>query len=475
MTDVRMRNPFRRFRRLVAALLIPFVLVWSIMIPRQALAFAPVGAAPIVIVGGLASGAVVPLVVGAAIAGVAYWVFQDLMSLDEVRVPAVDGAAGAVPVPTDGGVPQSAPAETFYTASVVYGDESSIETSLDAARSAACSGLSISGASAIAGFCGVTAVGVNIQNPVLSGSTCTAQYQCQFASTQGSWINFNFPTTYTSASGCGTGYTLGGSTCTLTNPHAAIADNKQDFTRSGTGMAPISGDQAGGLSATTMTTTNADDTVVVAGKDSAGNAMQGKIIALPSGGSKVELKTQKVDAGGQTYVETQTFQTSSAGDVVSATKTAAQTSLTYDPTTNTYTENPNPSDSYSPTPATQQAIQFPSDYARQGEAASAAQSISNTLGPKLDLLLAPSPAPDDPALPPSSQFDDAFFNGTFTNLLGWSVPTHASQCPTASMVFYGSTLVMDAHCAIIDQFAGVLAGIAAAMWTIAALLIVLGA
>lgn len=465
----------KRFRRVVAALLIPFVLVWSIMIPRQAFAFAPVGAAPIVIAGTLASGAVVPIVIGAAIAGVAYWAFKDLVSLDEVRVPAVDGAAGAVPVPTDGSVPQTMAAPTYYTASVTFGGPGSTSTDLNEARSVACSSLTLTGAS-VANFCGAYALGVNIQNGTMSGTTCQAQYQCVSSSgALGGWVNFNFPTAYTSALGCGAGYTLSGSTCTLTNPRAAIADNKQDFTRSGTSLAPIAGDQAGGLSATTMTSNSANDTVVVAGKDSEGNAMQGKIIALPGGGSKVELKTQKVDAGGQTYVETQTFQTNSAGDVVAATKTATQTSLTYDSTTKIYTENANPSGSYNPTPATQQAIQFPSDYARQGEAASAAQSISNTLGPKLDLLLAPSPAPADPELPPSSQFDDAFFNGTFTNLLGWSVPNHSSQCPTASMTFYGSTLVMDAHCAIIDQFAGVLAGIAAAMWTIAALLIVLGA
>lgn len=261
----------------------------------------------------------------------------------------------------------------------------------------------------------------------------------------------------------------------MVNPQAAVQDYKQDFTRSGAVMSPISGDQVGALSATRLTTNSADDTVMVVGKDSAGNAMQGKVVALPGGGSRVELKTQKVDAGGQTYVETQTFQTSSAGDVVSATKTAAQTSLTYDPTTKTYTENPNPSGSYSPTPATQQEIVFPSDYARQGEAASAAQSISNTLGPKIDKITETGADPTDPTQPPGSEFDDAFFQGTFTNLLGWQLPAHTSQCPTSAFTFNSTSYTIDSHCQLVTNHFSALSAVMSVVWTVLALFILLGA
>jgi hypothetical protein len=432
---------------MVAALLIPLVAIWSILIPRQAYAFAPVGAAPIVITAMTAGGAVVGALTGVgvavAIAGVAYWAFSDLMSGDEVRVPAVAGASGVVPAPA---APATVSPSYMCTA---VGSGSFVQD-----------GCNVSS---------ITTVGS------LVGSTCTyhtvsTSDNCPFPPYQRT-----YDTTAVASSGCPNGYTLAGSICNLSDGRVAVDDKKQDFERTGVGHAPYPSDLSGGLSGTTMTSDSANDTVVVAGKDSAGNAMQGKIIAKSDGGSQVELKTQKQTATGQTYVETKTFRTNGNGEVVSATQTATATQLNYDPVTKQYTETPSPAGTVAPDVGSAVPIQFPSDYARQGEAGSAAQTIANTLGPKIDAITQTGADPDDPVQPVGSEFDQAFFQGTFTNLLGWQLPGHSAQCPTASMVFYGSTLVFDAHCSIIDQFAGVLSTVATALWTIAALLIVLGA
>jgi hypothetical protein len=126
-------------------------------------------------------------------------------------------------------------------------------------------------------------------------------------------------------------------------------------------------------------------------------------------------------------------------------------------------------------------IVFPTDYARQGEAAAAA----NPLGVKLDTLHADLTqkvdGPADPTLPPTSDFEDGFFKGTFSKLLAWNLPPHTSTCPTTTMNldFFGRplTLKMDEQCQLLNDPA--VATVAAVSfdvsWLIAALFIVLWA
>lgn len=451
-----------RLRRIIAAVLIPFVLVWSIMMPRQAYSFAPPGVAAIMISGTLASGVVVPLAVGAVIAGIAYWAFNDLTSLDEVRVPAVNGAAGIVPAPA---ASTTTALQTFYYASSV----SCANVSFPAAANCEA-----------ALYTSNNAAGGTWSSLTVTG--CTGNVSC---TTNQAWIDSYWgpekadtPGVWTSQSyqGCGAGYTLSGSVCNLNNARAAVADGKKDYSRSGASYATYLGDQVGSLSATTMTSNSANDTVMVVGKDSAGNALQGKIIAQADGGSKVELKVQKQSASGQSYVETQTYQTSPTGDVVTATQSAAASSLTWNPTTKTYTETAAPAGSLTPdlSQAASQPIQFPSDYARQGEAASAAQSISNILGPKLDKITETSPAPPDPTLPDPSGYTD--FGSTFSSLLGWQLPGHTSQCPTGSFnTPWNTSYTIDSHCQLIANHWGALQSAMFVVWTVAALFIVLKA
>lgn len=120
-------------------------------------------------------------------------------------------------------------------------------------------------------------------------------------------------------------------------------------------------------------------------------------------------------------------------------------------------------------------IEFPSDYARQGEAQSAADSINNALGPKLDKITQTGADPADPVQPLGSEFDQSFFNGTFANLLGWQLPAHSSQCPTSAFTFNSTSYTVDSHCQLVTNHFSALSAVMSVVWTILALFILLGA
>ena len=120
-------------------------------------------------------------------------------------------------------------------------------------------------------------------------------------------------------------------------------------------------------------------------------------------------------------------------------------------------------------------VQFPSDYARQGEAQSAATSITDALGAKIDKITETGADPADPLQPATSEFDQAFFQGTFTNLLGWQLPGHSSQCPTSGFTWNGEAYVIDSHCQLVQDHFSALSTVMAVVWTVLALFILLGA
>jgi len=93
---------------------------------------------------------------------------------------------------------------------------------------------------------------------------------------------------------CPAGYSgSNGTTCTtLTNARAAAPDQKADFTRSGTTLAPYAGDDSGNLKAVVSTTTNPNDTVTVAALDSTTSFPRRiSVQATADGGSKVLVQT----------------------------------------------------------------------------------------------------------------------------------------------------------------------------------------
>lgn len=282
---------------------------------------------------------------------------------------------------------------------------------------------------------------------------------------------------------CENGYTLSSGSCSLSNARAAVPDNKQDFVRSGTGLAAYAGDDAAAdIKTTVSTTAYANDTITAHGTDEAGSPRTVSVQALNTGGSLVKIQTQKVDANGNSYLETRTLTVSQAGVVSSGTNTATAQNLVLSPTNNTFTLTTAPASSFQPAAAGSTAgspapvtVQFPSDYARMGEAATAAQSIANSLGPKIDKITETGVDPDDPVIPEESQFDQAFFNGTFSSLKAWQVPAHSSSCPSGSFSFNGSTFVIDSHCQLVASHFGVLQAAMMVVWSVVALGIVLRA
>jgi len=114
-----------------------------------------------------------------------------------------------------------------------------------------------------------------------------------------------------------------------------------------------------------------------------------------------------------------------------------------------------------------QNIQFPSDYARQGEAGQAADKVATAI----ENLGKASASLDDPMLPEwADPWGDAF-NG----LRGWSMPNHSSQCPVGSFNWDGKIYTIDSHCQLVVDHWGPLSASMTAVWFVAALFIVLRA
>ncbi|WP_263770048.1 hypothetical protein [Propionivibrio soli] len=127
-------------------------------------------------------------------------------------------------------------------------------------------------------------------------------------------------------------------------------------------------------------------------------------------------------------------------------------------------------------------IVFPTDYARQGEAAAATVATVARLDTLHDDLTKASTAAGDPVVPDAGGgFEGAFFNGTFTDLLGWRLPGHAGVCPTADIAFtfFGQPfdLHMNAQCALLNDpdVYNVASTAFTVLWLVCALFIVLKA
>jgi len=130
---------------------------------------------------------------------------------------------------------------------------------------------------------------------------------------------------------------------------------------------------------------------------------------------------------------------------------------------------------------------FPSDYARAGEAASAASSINSALGGKLDtansklgdiksaLTDASATAPTDPTVRPSSDISDLMPDSTFSGLKTWTLPGRTVSCPAPSFTLWSHTYTIDGHCTLWASVGSSAAAIMLLVWTIGAMLIVLGA
>lgn len=150
---------------------------------------------------------------------------------------------------------------------------------------------------------------------------------------------------------------------------------------------------------------------------------------------------------GQTYTNTAgVVSTVQAGQVVLANATGA-----------TYTQT-------TQTAAPAASINIPTDYARTGEATTAAKSITDKLAE------APESTGDlgEPALenPLSSYFNP---------LRSWSVPTQSGTCPTGSFSWNDHTYTFDVICQLFNENLPIIQGAMNVLYVLAALFIVLGA
>jgi hypothetical protein len=207
------------------------------------------------------------------------------------------------------------------------------------------------------------------------------------------------------------------------------------------------------------------------------------ITPTSDGGTQVQTFQQRT-VGGATVVDTTTVTVSPAG-VVTGVSGGTQTGNIPAPSTSAPAGSPasvSPSaggTTVAPTaPATTAPpITFPNDYARQGEA----QTAANTITPKLDTLhhdLTDTVTTTDPTLPTVS--DMPTWGNTFDGLLGWQLPGHSSVCPKPTLdlsgvLGAGKVFTMDSQCALIQDHFGILQAAMVVVWSIIALFIVLGA
>ena len=278
------------------------------------------------------------------------------------------------------------------------------------------------------------------------------------------------------------GYVLVGSNCVLSDARVAVDDNRQDyFFDNSLGYRPYPGDQIGTIEGIQGTTNASGDTISFIGSNN-GKPSSVSVVAQPGGGVLITQSTQEQDAAGTSYVRNNSITFDASGAIGGNSGYSNSGSLD----TNTITpaggatvvEAPPGAISANPTsPAESSPIVFPSDYARQGEAAAAAVPITT----KLDTLhgdLSNTIATIDPVLPVAG--DMPGWGNTFTNLLSWQLPAHTSTCPTpeldlSGVLGSGNTYVMNSHCALVqDNFAAFNAAMTV-VWSMLALFIVLRA
>lgn len=288
-------------------------------------------------------------------------------------------------------------------------------------------------------------------------------------------------TLYRTADYCAAGYSLSGGTCVLTNPVAAVQDNKVDYKRDSTGVVTASdadASKASGYSyvpGTGQITVYGQDTnnavrVITVGKDSSGN-------------TTISTYAQTSAAGGTSIVNSQVYTLSgSTGQVLSVTGANSTGSISLAgsaPAITTGTTAGVVDVAGSGAGTGSQSLVLPTDYARAGEAANAASSINTKLDVLHRDLTEKGADVSVPVSPEASAFSNAFFNGTFGNLLAWRLPSHTSECPTVTFDYMMFTSrqrhVMDAQCTIAEQIRPVFSVVMVVVWTIVALFVLLGA
>ena len=276
---------------------------------------------------------------------------------------------------------------------------------------------------------------------------------------------------------CPGGYTLSSNSCALVNARA-VPDMKYDVARNSSGFVlPPSSDE-GDSPPSNLVVNNGR--LYVSGKNSRGQPVVAEY-SVSADGQKTYLThyTQSED-GAQTLLTSQTIAVNQAGVVESATAATTTGSIALPvsgavpvvnvgsvPVVNTGTSSGSV------------PIVFPSDYARVGESAAAADVVKGGLDVLHDDLTTVGANPADPVTPTDAEFRNAFFPNTFDDLLAWRMPQHQSVCPVVNLDYnlFGTRQqhLMDAQCVIAEQVRPTLSVVMVVVWIIVALFVLLGA
>lgn len=272
---------------------------------------------------------------------------------------------------------------------------------------------------------------------------------------------------------CPDGYTNSGGTCTLTNARRATDDKTCDILLS-SGQFATANDMNCPATAdgTKLTPLIRDGKTIAYGKNSNGDPIMWEV--TPSA-TKYTLKQYvQTQTATQTQVQTTTVEVDAATSEITSVSTNTSPGSLASPSSGSVPTSTDPqtqptTSENTPTVQTQDGqvipeFQFPSDYAREP-----------TVQQIRDALTQESTPADDPTPKTDSEIGDQFFKTTFDTLKGWTLPGHSSQCPTGSFDAFGSTHVIDAHCTLINNHWGILQAAMLAVWSIAALWIVLRA
>jgi len=362
-----------RTQRLISGALIPFVLVMMLLLPaRQARAILPL---PILVAAGLeAAGAIsIPTISGAVTA-----VIGGIIVFLAITPQVADAPTIRVPTTNGTGV-QEPPAPSAPSTVPPSSGEAKYTSSWDGTQVGAATWIAHKNC-ALYGTCGPAPEAGCLQyemtGETINGTGATLSYRGISNRVAGCSGNVQGNYTFSGAVvvTCPAGTTLSNGTCAVTDPRQVTSDGKVDVKRSGTTMTKTADKDVSNTPVVVTTTANANDTVKVTGRDASGNPVVVSVQATSNGGSIITTDTQKTDSTGATYVQRAITGVGPDARVNSASVTNNIGSVNVSATgegTSTVSGTMNPT--------AESTVVFPADYARSGEAASAANTIVGAL------------------------------------------------------------------------------------------------
>lgn len=289
------------------------------------------------------------------------------------------------------------------------------------------------------------------------------------------------------ASPCSRGYFFSGGECVLDDPYLAKQDNHTEVVRYGATWAPPSDNDADPLPESVRISTSGDKlTFPVTMPDGSIKTYRATLSSDPYPGFRLEefvnVDPSNVSINSSFFDELGMLRESShvqqPGQLTEADPYSYSSSTTTNPGNGTSTN-----------------IQFPTDYARIGEAGAAANVVKASVDSfkgQFELFRASWEAfktlfqtlhekitgTTELADPSDVQLPENQLKTATAGLSSWSMPSHASECPAPSMTlefFGGKTYTLNSHCQIAEQNRDLIGALMRIMFAVMAVFIVLGA